>query len=59
MFWVMLAISLALWILQFGFGLEQWYVPTVNAFLWMMHMIRLRKNLNQESSEATQKAEST
>jgi fatty acid desaturase len=57
MFWVMLAISLALWILQFGFGVEQWYVPTLNAILWVLYLIRLRKNINQDSIETAQKSE--
>lgn len=55
MFWLLLAISLALWILQFGFGVEQWYVPTLNAFLWVLYLIRLRKNIDQESIEAAPK----
>jgi hypothetical protein len=41
MFWMMLAVSLALWIIQFGFGVSAWYVPLLNALLWVVYFVQL------------------
>jgi hypothetical protein len=50
----MLALSLALWILQFGFGIGQWYVPTLNAFLWIFYFVRLKKSLVETKEQTEQ-----
>ncbi len=49
MFWWLLGIVLTLWIVQFGFGAEGWYVPVINAAVLLFYLIQLRKSSQQSS----------
>jgi hypothetical protein len=47
MIWLVLAIALTLWIVEFGFSLGGWIVPVLNSGVLLFYLIQLKKDSRQ------------